>query len=130
MNTYGFVFEPVLCQTPIGPELTPLAGQSGSEASVPGAGRTAAAGQPPAGIGYRSRPSWWRRCAASALREIVICTYGFVAEPVAWQIVTLSFSSFSFSLFAFLRSLPLLSLRLSSLPPTAPAVPAAHVQTT
>src|SRR3954449_3387627 len=33
-----------------------------------------------------SRPSWWRWCAGRALLEIVISTYGFVADPVAWQI--------------------------------------------
>src|SRR4051794_35880828 len=36
-----------------------------------------------------SRPSWWRWCAGTALLEIVIITYGFVVEPVAWQIVVL-----------------------------------------
>ena len=49
----------------------------------------AVAGQPPAGAGMMSRPSWWRRCAGMALLEIVIVTYGFFVEPVAWQIVVL-----------------------------------------
>ena len=47
-----------------------------------------APGQPPGGAGMMSRPSWCARCAASAALLIVISTYGFDADPVAWQIVT------------------------------------------
>src|SRR4051794_39249421 len=36
-----------------------------------------------------SRPSWWRRCAGSALSDTVIITYGLLADPVEWQIVVL-----------------------------------------
>src|SRR3954453_16356510 len=47
-------------------------------------------GQPPAGAGTMSRPPWCASCAFRALRLIVISTYGFVLDPVAWQMVTLS----------------------------------------
>ena len=57
-------------------------------------------GHPSSGAGMMSRPPWWRLWAASALFETVIWTYGFVSDPVAWQIVVLPWSLFPWSLFS------------------------------
>jgi hypothetical protein len=48
----------------------------------------AGAPQPPE-AGMTSSPPWWRECAPRAWFETVIVTYGFVADPVEWQIVVL-----------------------------------------
>jgi sulfite exporter TauE/SafE len=40
-------------------------------------------------MGMMSSPHWWSSCAGIALSLISISTYGFVSEPVAWQILTL-----------------------------------------
>jgi len=48
-----------------------------------GGGGGTTLGQPVVGAGMMSSRSWWRLCASTALSLIVICTYGFVADPVA-----------------------------------------------
>src|SRR3954454_8947667 len=100
ISTNGFVAEPVAWQIvilpwsqplPLSPPpcspplMSPVQPWSFSPCSPPLGG--VPAGQPPAGAGMMSRSSWWSPWPFRPFSSIVISTNGFVAEPVAWQIV-------------------------------------------
>src|SRR5918999_304209 len=87
ISTYGFVAEPVAWQIVILRGAPSPSGSQYCQYGSHGLGGVVTPGQPAAGAGMMSRPSWCAMCAGSAFSLIVISTYGFVADPVAWQMV-------------------------------------------